>query len=99
MNKLALVLSAASLCALALPFPSYVANASAPTSRPQRLEGMDYLRARRIILGQGWQPVTGPCSGVTESECASYPEIDACSCCEQAPCGMFFSRRNWCLIV
>jgi hypothetical protein len=99
MNKLLFVLSAVALGALAQPFPSYVANASAPSSRPPRLEGMDYLRARRIILGYGWQPVTGPCSGVSESDCASFPEIDSCSCCGLAPFGMFFRRRNWCLLV
>jgi hypothetical protein len=99
MNKLFLVLSAVFLSALAQPFPSYVAGASAPRSSPPRLEGMDYRSARRIILGYGWQPVTGPCWGVSESDCASFPEIDSCSCCGQAPCGMFFRRRNWCLIV
>jgi hypothetical protein len=98
MNKLFLVLSALSLSALAQPFPPYVANASAPRSSPPRLEGMDYLHARRIILGFGWQPVTGPCGGISV-DCARFPEIDTCSCCEQAPCGMFFRRRNWCLIV
>jgi hypothetical protein len=99
MNKLFFVLSAASLSTLAQPIPSYVANASAPRSAPPRLEGMDYRRARRIILSYGWQPVTGPCFGVTVDECASFPEIDSCSCCGQAPCGMFFRRRNWCLLV
>ena len=99
MNKLALVLSAVFLSALAQPSPLFMGKAAAPRGGPPRLEGMDYLHARRIILGYGWQPVTGPCSGVTRSECASFPEIDACSCCEQAPCGMFFRKRNWCLIV
>jgi hypothetical protein len=97
-NKIFLALSAVSLGGVAEPSPAYIVKAATPSSRPLRLEGMDYLPARRIILGYGWQPVTGPCWGISV-DCASFPEIDSCSCCGQAPCGMFFRRRNWCLIV
>lgn len=99
MKKLFLALSVFALCALAQPYPLYAANAAASRSRPARLEGMDYVPARRVILGYGWRPAAGPCFGVTESECASFPEIDSCSCCEQAPCAMLFIRGDRCLLV
>jgi hypothetical protein len=99
MNKLFLVLSAVALGALAQPYPLYIANAAAPRSGPARLEGMNYVAARRIILSYGWVPAAGPCFGVTASECASFPEIDSCSCCDRAPCAMLFIRRDRCLSV
>jgi hypothetical protein len=58
MNKLFLALSAVSLVGLPQPSQPNVAKAAAPRSRPLRLEGMDYLPARRIILGYGWEPMT-----------------------------------------
>jgi hypothetical protein len=99
MNKLFLALSAVALGALVQPYPLYIANAAAPRSRPVRLEGMDYVPARRVILSYGWVPAPGPCFGVTESECASFPEIDSCSCCSRAPCAMLFIRGNRCLSI
>ena len=99
MNKLFLALNAVVLGALAQPYPPDTANAAAPRSRPARLEGMYYLPARRIILSYGWRPATGPCQLVTASECASFPEIQACSCCGLAPCGMVFQRGNRCLYL
>ena len=60
---------------------------------------MHYVPARRVILSYGWRPAPGPCFGVTESECASFPEIDRCSCCEQAPCAMLFIRGDRCLSI
>jgi len=60
---------------------------------------MNYVPARRIILSYGWVPAAGPCFGVTASECASFPEIDSCSCCDRAPCAMQFIRRNRCLTI
>ena len=99
MNKLALVLSAVTLGALAQPSPLFIANAAAPRSRPARLEGMGYDAARRIILSYGWVPAPGPCSSLTEHLCGRYPEIVACSCCDRAPCGMLFVRGNRCLSI
>src|SRR3954453_11634288 len=99
MNKLFLALSALTLGALAQPYPPYIANAAVPRTRPARLEGMDYVPARRVILSYGWRPAAGPCFGVTESECASFPEIDSRSCCEQAPCAMLFIRGDRCLSI
>src|ERR1043166_6452367 len=99
MSKLFLALSAVSLGALAQPYSAYIAKAAASRSRPARLEGMYYLPARRIILSYAWRPVAGPCGSVTASECASFPEIQNCSCCGLAPCGMVFQRGNRCLYV
>src|SRR3982750_985210 len=99
MNKLFLVLSAVALGALAQPYPLYLANAAAPRSRPARLEGMAYVAARRIILSYGWVPAPGPCLMVSDSVCASFPEIDTSSCCDRAPCAMLFIRRNRCLSI
>jgi hypothetical protein len=100
MNKFFLVLSAAALGALAQPCPLYGANAAAPGSRAPRLEGMTYAAARRIILSYGWRPAPGPCGGlVSASVCARFPEIEACSCCDRAPCALLFIRGNRCLTV
>jgi hypothetical protein len=99
MKKLFLVLVAISLSGLAQSSPPPSPKAAVAHGRPLRLEGMDYVPARRIILSYGWQPVTGQCSGVSDSDCASFPEIDACSCCGEGPCGMDFRRGGWCLSV
>jgi hypothetical protein len=60
---------------------------------------MGYDAARRIILSYGWAPAPGPCSSLTERLCGRYPEIDACSCCDRAPCAMLFVRGNRCLSI
>jgi hypothetical protein len=99
MNKLFLALSAVSLGALAQPSPPYIAKAAAPKSRPLRLEGMDYLPARRIIMGFGWEPMVGPCEAVEANECASFPEIDTCSGVGPGYCHMVFMRGNRCLDI
>jgi hypothetical protein len=64
----------------------------------QKLEGMEYLKARPIILSYGWKPVLGECEGA-ETSCGQYPEIDACSCCGNALCAMDFVRNRRCLVV
>lgn len=100
MNKLFLALGAVSLGSLAQPFPSYSLNAAVPRSRPARLEGMNYVAARRIILSYGWRPAPGPCGELLPaSVCARFPEVEACSCCDRAPCAMLFIRGNRCLSV
>ena len=99
MNRLFLVLSVVSLSAMAQPSPLFMANAAAPRSRPARLEGMAYDAARRIILSYGWVPAPGPCYGLAERLCASFPELDTCSCCDRAPCAMLFVRGNRCLSI
>jgi hypothetical protein len=99
MSKLIVALSAVSLGSLAQPSPPLILKAAVPHSRPARLEGMDYVPARRAILGFGWVPAAGPCDGeqVDASECASFPEIDTCSPVWPAYCHMVFARANLCL--
>ena len=100
MNKLFLALTSVALGALAQPYPPDMANAAAPRSRPARLEGMGYVAARRIILSYGWRPAPGPCGGLLPaSVCARFPEVEACSCCDRAPCALLFIRGNRCLTV
>lgn len=98
-SKPFLALGAAALAGLSQPGPLDMANAAAPRSRPLRLEGMDYLPARRIILGYGWQPMVGPCEAIDDSECAAFPEIDTCSGVWPGYFHMVFMRRNRCLDV
>ena len=97
-TKMLLALGAVSLASPAQSSPPYVAKAAVQSSRPSRLEGMGYLAARRIILGYGWEPVTGSCLE-NASECAGFPEIHFCSGVAPGYCGMAFRRRNRCLYV
>jgi hypothetical protein len=99
LKKIFLALSVISLGNVAQPSPPDIAKAAAPRSSPLRLEGMDYLPARRIILGYGWEPMIGPCEAVEDSECGSFPEIDTCSGVSPGYCHMVFMRRNECLDV
>jgi len=99
MFRIFLALGAASLVGLPQPSQPSDARAAAPRGRPLRLEGMDYLPARRIILGYGWQPMAGPCEAIEDSECAAFPEIDTCSGVSPGYCHMVFMRRNECLDV
>jgi hypothetical protein len=63
-----------------------------------KLEGMDYDTARRVILGYGWRPWSGPCYSVSGG-CKRYPEIHACSASLPVRCGMNFVQKGRCLIV
>ena len=68
----------------------------------RRLEGMDYNRARRIVVDEyGWAPRPGPCegTGVTEETCAAYPETTSCAGTGVGPCVMIFSRPGRCLFI
>jgi hypothetical protein len=67
-------------------------------NRPVKLEGMGYLKARKVILGYGWTPVHGACQ-TSGADCLRYPEIDACACCGTAPCVMVFEKKGRCLGV
>lgn len=98
MNKILLALGAVSLGGLAQSSSPDIANAAVQSGRPVRLEGMGYLAARGIILGYGWEPVTGSCLE-DDSECASFPEIHVCSDVAPGYCGMVFTRRNRCLYL
>jgi hypothetical protein len=64
-----------------------------------KLEGMDYLSARKIILSYGWKPVGGGCDGVRASRCAKFPEIEVCSVVYPGHCSILFVRGRGCLSV
>src|SRR5438445_7564075 len=94
---LAAHLVAAILFGISIGVPDAHAFAGPRTATKHvKLEGMGYLKARRIILSYGWKPVVGACEADKDT-CQRYPEVDACSCCGTAPCGMAFVRRNQCL--
>ena len=67
---------------------------------PAKLEGMDYSKARRTIVGYGWTPTPGECvQGTSEQACKSFPEIGNCSGTGLGFCDMNFTRRDRCLSV
>jgi hypothetical protein len=74
---------------------------ASPASKAIKLEGMEYLKARRVILGHGWRPSAGSCRGpdVSARTCATYPEVGICSGLGNGPCGMTFVRRSRCLLL
>ena len=75
--------------------------AQAAPAKPIKLERMEYSKARQIILGYGWKPVRGDCTGGNGSPwgeaCARFPEID--NCMGTGQCDMVFSKPGQCLIV
>ena len=75
--------------------------AQAAPAKPIKLEGMEYNKARQIILGYGWKPLRGACTGggADTKICAPFPEIDDCSGSGQGYCGMNFVKLNQCLII
>jgi hypothetical protein len=68
---------------------------------PARLETMEYLKARKLILSYGWVPARGDCSGpdVDAHICATYPEIGNCTGVGIGYCDMTFKRRAQCLYL
>jgi hypothetical protein len=62
---------------------------------------MSYPKARRVILGYGWKPKAGNCSGggTTVSICKKYPEVGNCSGTGAGYCDMTFTRRRRCLRI
>lgn len=75
------------------------AQAASAGEKPQKLEHMDYIAARKIILGYGWAPMSGHCEQVSEKTCSSFPEIASCSGVGAGYCGMVFFRQDRCLYV
>lgn len=93
------LLTTMSLCAiLIVPMLAPHAQAKTPLSSP-KLEGMGYQRARKIIVGYGWGPLTANCYGASKAACAQYPEIQACSGIAPGYCGMVFVNKSRCLYV
>ena len=77
------------------PLAQGMAVASA-RSTPLKLEGMEYLQARSIILNLGWKPDRGSCQGIalTRQICHRFPEIDECSGVGLGYCSMHFVRNG-----
>lgn len=73
-------------------------EARASAKQPIKLEGMEYLKARRVILGYGWSPWVGHCEADPKT-CAAFPEVDVCSASFPVQCGMRFVRGTSCLMV
>lgn len=74
--------------------PLYAASKS---SAPLKVNNMEYVRARKIILKNGWKPVGGPCEQVSESTCFHFPEIGICTETSPGFCGMVFVKNDQCL--
>lgn len=95
------VMLAAAVAVMLLGQPLWSSPAPSAAGRPARLEGMEYLKARKIILGYGWKPFRGECNGpdVDSGTCQRYPEIDDCTGVGIGLCAMTFARGNLCLHV
>ena len=78
---------------------THEAQAVSRSVQPEKLEHMEYARARRIILGYGWKPVSGPCEQVLKDECTRFPEIGVCSGVAPGYCSMVFVRQDQCLFL
>lgn len=63
-----------------------------------KLEGMNYLAARKIVLSFGWKALGGPCEGMVDDQtCRRFPEIGNCSGTGLGFCDMHFVRKQRCL--
>jgi hypothetical protein len=71
------------------------------SKRPAKLEGMEYLAARKVVLGFGWRPLAGHCSGadLSAETCAKFPEVGNCTGVGAGFCDMTFVRRDRCLVL
>jgi len=98
-ERLTLALVGAFLFVSAADFVSQNAQAGSPTVKPLKLEHMDYSRARKVILTDGWHPMGGPCMQVGENTCAHFPEIDVCTMVAPTYCAMVFIKQNQCLYI
>ena len=71
-------------------------------AKPPKLEGMEYPKARKIILGYGWVLSPGNCTGIDrnyDNSCARFPEIENCSGTGVGYCDMDFAKPGQCLTV
>jgi hypothetical protein len=64
-----------------------------------RLEEMNYLDARKVIIRLGWQPLDGNCDAISQATCIDFPEIGNCSGTGLGFCDMHFRRGKRCLTI
>ena len=69
-----------------------------PEKEIARLKGVEYVKAREVILRRGWKPAPGPCY-TNKDTCLNYPEIEACSESLPIQCSMAFVSGERCLAV
>lgn len=82
-----------------LMVPSSPVMAGSAT-KPAKLEGMDYEKARAVILGYGWKPFPRGCGGLAdEATCARYPELGYCQGTGRGFCGMTYMKKDRCLFL
>ena len=74
-------------------------TSTASSTAALKINGMDYGRARKIILTQGWKAVPGPCQQIDQKTCGHFPEIESCAGAGADYCAMAFVRQNQCLYV
>ena len=92
------ILMSASVIITAQCLPT-ITHATSASSKPPKLEYMDYSSARKIILSYGWSPMPGPCKQVSNTTCSRFPEIESCSGVGLGYCGMLFVKQNRCLYL
>ena len=92
-------LALAILVFLGMQGSTHIAQAASRSVQSEKLERMDYTRARNIILGYGWKPMSGACEQVSENTCARFPEIGSCSGVAPGYCGMVFVKQDKCLYL
>lgn len=76
-----------------------LADSGMAAPRAPKLEGMNYDKARTVVLGYGWRPFPGPCGGppVDEATCKRYPELRYCQGVSPGYCNMMFTKGKRCL--
>jgi hypothetical protein len=99
MKSYALAILASCLCLMSVQGVAGGAKAAPRAAKGNKLEGMDYTSARKIILSHGWKPASGPCDGVPAKSCASFPEIEVCSGVSPGYCSIVFVRERGCLRI
>jgi hypothetical protein len=70
----------------------------ARSHKSPKLEGLDYDKARAIILGYGWTPFAGQCQG-DATTCKRYPELHYCQGVSPGYCDLKFAKDKRCLIL
>jgi hypothetical protein len=86
------------LLSLALGAQCSIAASSA-NGDPLKLKHMDYSKARKLILSNGWTPLGGPCEQISKDTCLHWPEIGSCTGVSPDLCGMVFKQNSQCLYV